>query len=155
MREHKYKAKRLDNGEWVEGYLWRSPQADYYIRKEIGLAYPKMNDFEIDPDTLCEFTGLTDRNGKYIWENDVIKTQHFTNRPYSKYAKEKQFNGYVYWKESKFNGDSKYEEQIYSGEWDVKIKQDIGAFVHYSWGSLWDCEVIGNIFDNPELLEGK
>ena len=148
MREHKYKAKRLD-GQWVEGYYFAKPilNLHFIILGE--------NQWQIDPATLCEFTGLTDKNGKYIWENDIVKTQYFKNRPYSKYAKEKQFNGYIYWKESKFGGNSKHKEQIYAGEWDVKINQDFGGFSCGSWGKLWNCEVIGNIFDNPELLEVK
>ena len=154
MREHKYKAKRLD-GQWVEGYYWQNDCRNHFIRVILDCDKIVIQDYEIDPDTLCEFTGLTDKNGKRIWENDIVKTQHFTNRPYSKYAKEKQFNGYIYWKESKFHENPKYKEQIYAGEWDVKINQDIGAFVCGSWGRLWDCEVIGNIFDNPELLEGN
>ncbi len=155
MREHKYKAKRLDNGEWIEGYYWQNSCGNHFIRAIDEQGEFILIDVEIDPDTLCEFTGLTDKNDKYIWENDIVKIQHFTNRPYSKYAKEKQFNGYVYWKESKFNGNSKYKEQIYAGKWDVKINQDIGAFSYGSWGRLWNCKVIGNIFDNPELLEVK
>lgn len=152
MREHKYKAKRLDNGEWIEGYLFIGVNGVC----EICIGSPIIRiTYEVDPNTVCEFTGLTDKNGKYIWENDIIKTQSFTDRPYSKYAKEKQFNGYVYWKEHKFIGNKKYIEQIYSGEWDVKINQDVGNFVCGSWGRLWNCEVIGNIFDNTELLEVK
>lgn len=155
MREHKYKAKRLDNGEWIEGYYWYNGCGNHFIRVILDCGKIVIQDDEIDPNTLCEFTGLTDKNGKYIWENDIVKTQHFANRSYSKYAKEKQFNGYVYWKESKFHGNPKHKEQIYAGKWDVKINQDVGAFVCGSWGWLWDCEVIGNIFDNTELLEVK
>lgn len=155
MREHRYKAKRLDNDEWIEGYYWQNGCGNHFIRVIDEQSEFVLLDVEIDPETLCEFTGLTDKNGKWIWENDIVKTQHFTNRSYSKYAKEKQFNGYVYWKERKFNGNPKYKEQIYAGEWDVKINQDVEVFVHGSWGRLWDCEVIGNIFDNPELLEVK
>jgi uncharacterized phage protein (TIGR01671 family) len=76
MREILFKAKRIDNGEWVEGYYLR----DQYHRsgKDI-IFYRKDSDrFTvytdiIDIETLCQFTGLTDKNGKRIWENDIIQ----------------------------------------------------------------------------------
>ena len=76
MREILFKAKRIDNGEWVEGYYLR----DQYHRggKDI-IFYRKDSDLFtvytniIDPETLCQFTGLCDKNGKKIWENDIIQ----------------------------------------------------------------------------------
>jgi uncharacterized phage protein (TIGR01671 family) len=76
MREILFKGKRIDNGEWVEGYYLR----DQYHRsgKDI-IFYRKDSDrFTvytdiIDIETLCQFTGLTDKNGKRIWENDIIQ----------------------------------------------------------------------------------
>lgn len=76
MKEILFKAKRVDNGEWVEGYYLR----DQYHRsgKDI-IFYRKDSDrFTvytdiIDIETLCQFTGLTDKNGKRIWENDIIQ----------------------------------------------------------------------------------
>lgn len=75
MREILFKAKRIDNGEWVEGYYLR----DQYHRggKDI-IFYRKNSDWFtvytniIDPKTLCQFTGLCDKNGKRIWENDIL-----------------------------------------------------------------------------------
>lgn len=73
MREILFKAKRLDNGGWVEGYYWTNLFNNHFIR----IAQNKtgrftIDDFEIDPDTLCQFTGLTDKDGNKIWENDII-----------------------------------------------------------------------------------
>lgn len=72
-REILFKAKRKDNGEWVEGGYFSEPYTDkkYIIRwNSFGLGF---NEFiEVAPDTICQYTGLTDKNGKEIWENDIL-----------------------------------------------------------------------------------
>lgn len=142
-REILFKAKRKDNGEWVEGYLFDdgiTKLKRYFIGGIIiepyeGTACDEWNivgiDFcEIDIDTLCQYTGLTDKNGKKIWENDILRRD---------------------------------------GYWDIRIEFENGVFmvrntdkvqyinrVVYAPISIFDIkmyEVIGNIFDNPELLE--
>lgn len=74
MREILFKAKRIDNGEWVEGCLVidhsRSNLFEYRIQPvESGVLYAP----PIDPETLCQFTGLCGKNGNKIWENDIIQ----------------------------------------------------------------------------------
>ena len=75
MREILFKAKRIDNGEWVEGYYLRD---QYHIGGKDIIFYRKDSDrFTvytniIDIETLCQFTGLCDKNGKRIWENDIL-----------------------------------------------------------------------------------
>lgn len=73
-REILFKAKRKDNGKWVEGYYRRIPcmrMLEHYIMPR----NPKnrMEQYAIDPDTICQYTGLVDKNGKKIWENDILR----------------------------------------------------------------------------------
>lgn len=78
IKNIKFKAKRLDNGKWVEGDLKHSTSY-------IGIGYPSSSFpdvpvvHRVDPDTVCMFTGLTDCEGKEIWEGDMIKSPYLEN----------------------------------------------------------------------------
>ena len=69
MREILFRAKRLDNGEWVEGYLYRLGET---LNPFIMCKNRNGESFEVDPSTVCQYTGLTDRNGKKVFEGDKI-----------------------------------------------------------------------------------
>ncbi len=127
MREVLFKAKRVDNGEWVEGLFYKEFN-NFYGKPLFNIQ--RINKFgipiavyEIDSETLCEFTGLCDKNGKRIWENDIVKAPIYHDvgcYPYS-------------------------ETKI--------VKVQIPNIYRMSIDG--DFEVIGNSIDNPELLTAE
>ena len=141
MREILFKAKRLDNGEWVEGYYYQIWEKGYILW---GMTNNMPDMVEVNPDTLCQFTGLTDKNGKKIWENDIVKFK-FDNDdcPFPNKDTKKRL-GKI------FFSDFRVSWSIAMGRKGSKtLNNDLFKYVQN--GSR--VEVIGNIFDNPELLE--
>jgi uncharacterized phage protein (TIGR01671 family) len=161
MREYLFHGKRTDNGEWVEGYLGvfkGTPQIYVPFTEE----EEKENEghflsaigglwYTVIPESVGEWTGIYDINQRKIFENDIVRTQPYLDRPYSKNKKSKQFIGVVEYYTRHFK-NSLYE-QVYDAGWQVKVK-DYGKYVHGSWSDFYKCEVIGTVFENSDLLEG-
>lgn len=123
-----FKAKRIDNGEWVQGALL-CHDADAATIFNQHPADGSLQGFEVDPSTICQCTDLKDKNGKLIWENDIV------NCPNAECC------GYIGWDESE------------AGFYFNALLED-GGFEEEHIYDYQDCmEVIGNTFDNPELLE--
>ena len=158
MREILFRGKRIDNGEWAEGFYYKAKyyRTDNELCDYITIPHPedyfKSSDhFLVNPETVGQYTGLTDKNGKKIFEGDIVRTQPFSDRPYSSKAKFKQHIGVVEYRVRHFK-NSLYE-QDYESDWAVDIK-DYGKYTCCDWSAFFKCEVIGNIHDNPELLKG-
>lgn len=148
MREILFKAKQIDNGEWIEGSLIDldidsgycyivQPYKKASILPIIFLITDRMK--LVDPETLCQFTGLCDKNGNKIQENDIIK-YHFGEI----YAPIK----YGYYQNC---FDSQKTEHVgFYVDWtgDKCLRKDLGY-----WIDMVYAMPVGNIFDNPELLQ--
>lgn len=127
---HLFKAKRKDNQEWARGSLVYTFTGIPCIVTEYDHIMNFISMHEVDQSTICQCTDLKDKNGKLIWENDIVRDEH----------------GNFY--------KAFWQNNYYQFSW-ICVKSDvlIGAKL-----DLWDfksfeIEVIGNIFDNKDLLE--
>lgn len=151
-REILFKAKRKDNGKWVEGYYVKFKlEPNTNLSDVIFIPFKADRNGEwgwikVDPDTLCQYTGLQDKNGRKIWENDILRGCQYP------YLSDGNCNYYaeVIWFENchafgiyTFKNPKSNVRGISEGN--TELMED--------WISE-DWEVIGNIFDNAELLEG-
>lgn len=136
-----YRAKRLDNGEWIDGYYVKGMNM---YDKEVHLIFEPTTIFyssgetdgfvEVNYSTICQCTGLKDKNGKLIWENDICDRKE-------KYLEIIKYN---------------------KGDWTLDYSYLKGKESGYCYCNLGFyalereyVEVIGNIFDNSELLESE
>lgn len=136
MREILFKAKRKDNGKWVEGYYLNIVKINHFIctgKIKLdgalkGITAPEM--YAIASDTLCQYTGLTDKNGKKIWENDICDT---------------------------FENDSKeiLRNVVKFEDGCFKVFKKHYLSMHLDCYEESDLKVVGNIFDNADLFEVK
>nr|DAH80334.1 MAG TPA: YopX protein [Caudoviricetes sp.] len=141
MREILFKAKSVEYGKWLEGYYLKKYD---FLGKEVHFIFLEYRPnawrcIEVNPDTICQFTGLCDKNGNKIWENDIIKYHFGENYAPIKYGcyqncfdsqKTEHVGFYVDWSDGKC------------------LRKDLGY-----WINMVDTMPVGNIFDNPELLQ--
>ena len=145
-----FKAKRFDNGEWVTGSLITCEDGTYkiatsYLDGDTNIAI-LICAYEVDRDTICQCTGLKDKNGKLIWEGDIILFQLDNDDcPFPNKDTKKRL-GKVFYKGFRTTFAIGMGENGSSS-----INDDLWKYVQN--GNR--VEVIGNIFDNPELLESE
>lgn len=136
-REILFKAKRKDNGEWVEGYYLPGMKLPGYDGKNDFIVMSDGDYFAINPITLCQYTGLMDKDGRKIWENDIVNC--WTCIDIGDFANYRVEIGYVEMNYGSFGLHRIQDDTYYR------------PFKDYFEG--YNLHIIGNIFDNPELLE--
>ena len=131
MREIRFRAKKIDSDEWVYGggvWIFKQHENKTALFGEDTHGHPVLH--IVKPETVGQFTGLYDRQNKEIWEGDICKCFYImSNDP---------FIGIIFWSNS-------------GAQFKVKDKNEsAGALLYYNM----TCEVIGNVHENPELLQG-
>lgn len=141
-KEILYKAKRVDNGEWVYGlpiyknYIRVFTQHEFEGEHSKKIKYSTTKDYQVDPKTMCEFIGIIDKNKNKIFEHDIVE---YEDCPASDYYRETIILNV---------GIIEFED----GAFFVTNREtvEMGDLVY---NGVMECSVIGNIFDSPELLE--
>lgn len=159
MREILSRAQRKDNGEWVEGYFvigkWYLDEKERYAILPIDLCfypYCEINEWiEIAPKTICQYTGLTDKNGNRIWENDIVSCEH------EKHPEDNPLEVYPLFPELiKYKRNYVIEFINTGSSYGYRLRN---KSIHFMLtGNVIDnhkIEVLGNVFDNPELMKGE
>ena len=134
MREILFKAKRIDNGEWVEGYIVKK-HGLFFIYSIVNADTCRQSNYEVQESTICQCTGKMDEKGQYIFTHDIVGFLDCTSTEYG--YSEHGCAGEVLW------DDETLSFQV-TNRLSAESYEVIGGY---------DCKVIGNTFDNPELLD--
>ena len=145
IREILFRGKRIDNGEWIEGGVCIGDNCTHIVRQIT--QHIKRDDYEcyaveVDPVTVSQFTGLIDKNGKKVFEGDILRFAD-TSQPHNAVVVFETENigscGCCY---SAFEGSGFVGKVLPGSEYDYSCFS----------GDFKESEIIGNIFDNPELV---
>lgn len=133
-----YRGKRIDNGEWVQGYYYQIWERGYILW---GMTNNVPNMIEVDVSTICQCIGLKDDDETLIFKNDVLSLKDEISK--CKWKAVVKFGNP--------NGEYNWGWQLVPIT-ECDANKDILMWVETGMCYMY-CEVIGNIFDNPELLE--
>lgn len=145
-REILFRGKRIDSGEWAEGYYVPIGEYHYILTGRLELVpYLGFEHFLVNPETVGRFSGLTDRNGTKIFEGDIIRWRDNTELSASGQIAEVCYGEYI-------DADSHFDD-VYSLGFYIRFSDK--NCVTISWLDEYKnyFDIIGNIYDSPELLE--
>ena len=138
-REILFRGKRIDNGEWVEGYVVVYPSGKMEVHKKCTQPPDILLVCETDPETVCQYTGWDDKNGNKIFEWDIVDCH--------------KKRGAAFWMcKVAWNKEKARFDVITMGCAFPLFLEDSNSSIRVSSA---DYEVVGNIFDNPELIGGE
>ena len=137
MREILFRGKRADNGEWVEGDVLQTRYHSGHIEYQIMSQTPVSSAYPVLSETIGQYTGLTDKNSKKIFEGDICRFKRFNDIYVGKIIFNVKTASFVMW----------YQSIV--GAYSEKATHKMLLSV------CDDIEIIGNIHDNPELLENS
>lgn len=147
MREILFRGKWIDNGEWVEGACFPAKDGAL-ICTNIAAGTPVDETamcivWSVDPDTVGQYTGLTDKNGARVFEGDILQI-----------AKKSDALGTYFFPPVQYPVNVVVKWDLCAWVWEVQGKEG-PYYIHFpdAW-CHYECEVIGNIHDTPELMEG-
>ena len=138
MRDIKFRGKRIDNGEWIYGCLVQTINEGVYILNTPSFfpakTFPARMFIEVHSESVGQYTGLKDKEGKELYEWDIVKYEVYNLNEKSHF-----YNGEIQW----------WQGQLGTG-WRYKSKNTTFML---KTGNVFKMEKIGNKYDNPELLE--
>ena len=139
MREIIFRGKRLDNGEWVEGYFVNLWMINYQKHQPI-ITDNNAVSYDVDPSTIGQYTGLKDKHGKRIFEGDILHIARIADSLGGYYRPPLDYpvNVVVKW-------------DLCAWMWETLCDDKRYITFPDAW-RLYECEIIGNVHDNPELL---
>lgn len=137
-----FRGKRKDNGEWIQGYLYGIWERRYILW---GMTNDIPDMVEVDPATICKCTELKDKNGTLIWEKDIVSFEH---------EKIEDVEDVLSWDSVKYIRNYVIEFQKTFVNYGLRFRnKSIHFECKQSTLCTYNCKVIGNEIDNPELLE--
>lgn len=137
MRTIKFRGKRATDGQWIYGYYLVNRGEHFVVPEEVADPFAAYEDYLVDPETIGQFTGLHDSEGREIWEGDIIEVTETTLEREPR----------------KVTGVVVYEESM--AEYVIQTKYRMAGSSLGLNGLEHSIRIIGNIHDNPELLQDK